>query len=55
MAPDPAVLGLDIGGTRLRAALAHGEVVLLSADVPWPEGLAPQQEVDLVAEVAPRW
>ena len=41
MAPEPAVIGLDIGGTRVRAALAHGEVVLLTADVPWPDGLVP--------------
>jgi glucokinase len=52
MAPDPAVIGLDVGGTRVRAALAHGEVVLLTADVPWPDGLAPQEELELVAEVA---
>jgi glucokinase len=52
MVPDPAVLGLDVGGTRIRAALAHGEAVLLTADVPWPQGLAPRQELGLVADIA---
>jgi glucokinase len=51
MAPD-LVLGLDIGGTRVRAALAHGEAVLRSVDLAWPPGLAPREELDLVVEVA---
>jgi glucokinase len=52
MAPEPVVLGLDVGGTRVRAALAHGEAVLFSTDVRWPRGLAPRQELDLVVDVA---
>jgi glucokinase len=51
MAPEPVVLGLDVGGTRVRAGLAQGEAVLRSADVSWPEGLAARQEAELVAEL----
>src|SRR5262245_48832789 len=52
MGPEPAVLGLDVGGTRVRAALAQGEAVLLKADVTWPAGLSAPEELDLVVEVA---
>jgi glucokinase len=46
------VLGLDIGGTHVRAALAYGRQIIASRGDKWPTGLSPDEELDFVADLA---
>jgi glucokinase len=49
---DTVVLGFDIGGTRVRAAVARGIDILASRSSLWPPGLSPEDEVKFVANLA---
>ena len=48
----PLLLGLDIGGTNFRAALAVGGEIINSRSAAWPTHLSPEQELDLMADTA---
>lgn len=48
------VLGLDIGGTQARAALADERQIIASRAVRWPPDLSPRDEVFFVADLALR-
>lgn len=52
MSTEPLLVGLDVGGTQVRAALARGQAVLASRAVRWPSGLSAAGELDFVADVA---
>jgi glucokinase len=52
MSTEPLLVGLDIGGTQVRAALARGGRVLTSRATHWPAGLSAAGELDFVAGVA---
>ncbi|HEY9403588.1 MAG TPA: ROK family protein [Pyrinomonadaceae bacterium] len=46
------LLGLDIGGTNFRAALAVGSEIVNSRAAAWPPDLSPEREVELIADTA---
>ena len=46
------LLGLDIGGTNFRAALAVETEIVGSRWAAWPPHLSPEQEVDVLADMA---
>ncbi|HEX8720252.1 MAG TPA: ROK family protein [Pyrinomonadaceae bacterium] len=52
MSTEPLVVGLDVGGTQVRAALARGGRVLAGRAERWPAGLSAAGELDFVADVA---
>jgi glucokinase len=52
MTTDAVVIGLDIGGTWIRVALADGGRVLATRATRWPDGLSPAEEVGHIADFA---
>jgi len=46
------ILGLDIGGTNVRAALIRGSEVTAIRGATWPADLSPEEEVGFVADQA---
>lgn len=46
------VLGMDIGGTHVRAALASGTRIVAEASSKWPSSLTPGEDVDFIATMA---
>lgn len=46
------VLGFDIGGTRVRAALVQGAHLLFSQAVTWPAAGSPEDDVRFIADLA---
>ncbi|HYP25627.1 MAG TPA: ROK family protein [Blastocatellia bacterium] len=52
MQSGPFYLGLDIGGTRVRAALGSGLNVGPTLSDEWPDGLSPESAVGFIADLA---
>jgi glucokinase len=52
MGDEHMVVGLDIGGTNVRAALARAGQIVASAGEPWPANLAAADEVAFAADLA---
>lgn len=52
MRNDSAVLGFDIGGTRIRVALADGNRVIATGATLWPPGLSAAEELGHIADLA---
>jgi glucokinase len=52
MRTDAAVLGFDIGGTRIRVALADASRVIATGATSWPPGLSAAEEMEHVADFA---
>jgi glucokinase len=52
MGSDDLLLGFDIGGTRIRTALAHGQQIVARQESTWPAHLSPVEEARFVAELA---
>lgn len=52
MHSDDLLLGFDIGGTRIRVALAHRQQIIASRESTWPLHLSPVEEVRSVADLA---
>jgi glucokinase len=46
------LIGLDIGGTHVRAALTTGTDIVAARTAAWPRGLSPDQEVRFVSDMA---
>ncbi|MFZ6027907.1 MAG: ROK family protein [Chloroflexota bacterium] len=49
---DSFVLGLDVGGTQVRVALARGGQMLAHRAAAWPSGLSPAGDAAFIAEMA---
>src|SRR5262245_59024293 len=49
---ETTVVGLDIGGTNVRAALARNGQIVASRAAAWPPGLTAASEVDFAADLA---
>lgn len=52
MAADELLLGFDIGGTQVRAALGSQDRMIAQQAASWPSSLAPAEEVRFVADLA---
>jgi glucokinase len=52
MATDRLVLGFDIGGTQVRAALGKRNQIVAQRAATWPRDRSPADEVEFVAELA---
>lgn len=52
LSADKVVLGLDIGGTQIRAGLARDHQLVASRSLRWPQGCAGVDEVHFVADIA---
>jgi glucokinase len=52
MGSDDLLLGFDIGGTRVRVALAHRHQIVAHQESTWPVHLSPVEEARFVAELA---
>jgi glucokinase len=46
------LLGLDIGGTYVRAAVGLGPRIIVTKSAPWPYGLSPTEDLDFIAGLA---
>lgn len=52
MINETAVIGIDIGGTWIRVALANESQIIATETTHWPVNLSPAEEVDFIAEFA---
>ena len=52
MKTEATVIGVDIGGTWIRVALADESRIIGTEATRWPSGLSPAEEVNFIADVA---
>ncbi len=52
MNTDVPLLGLDIGGTYVRAALGRGPQIIATRAATWPYGFSPTEELNFIADLA---
>lgn len=50
MSSEPLLVGLDVGGTQVRVAVARGARIIATRSRRWPAGLSAANELDFVAD-----